>query len=98
MKEIVEKLSHIIKEEAEKQNGTILEENNKLKKDISELSWALTVLADNLNLQSKFQQAKEELEYYEYCDAMNGYFNSSEETKQSRRIYRAYAALIKVIS
>lgn len=98
MKEIVEKLSNIIKEEAAKQNKIILQENNKLKGDISELSWALTVLADNLNLQDGFQQVKKELEYYEYCDAMNGCFNPSEKTKQSRRIYRAYAILVKAIS
>jgi hypothetical protein len=98
MEKIMEKLSNIIKEEAEKQNKVTLQENNKLKNDISELFWALTVLADNLNLQDKFQQAKKDLEYCEYCDAMNGYFNSSEATKQSRQIFAAYTILIKAIS
>ena len=98
MEEIVEKLSNIIKEEAAKQNKIILQENNKLKGTISELSWALTILTDNLNLQNGFQQAKNELEYCEYCDAMNGCFNPSEKTKQSRRIYTAYSILIKAIS
>ena len=94
----MEKLSNIIKEEAEKQNKVILQENNKLKNDISELFWALTIQADNLNLQDKFQQAKKDLEYCELCDAMNGYFNSSEGTKQSRQIFTAYTILIKAIS
>ena len=98
MEKIMEKLSNIIKEEAEKQNKIILQENNKLKKDISELFWALTILADNLNLQDKFQQAKKDLEYCEFCDAMNGYFNFSEETRQSRKIFTAYTILIKAIS
>lgn len=98
MEKIVEKLSNIINEEAEKQNKIILQENNKLKNDISELFWALTILADNLNLQNNFQQAKKELEYCEYCDAMNGYFNFSEATEQSRQIYTAYKILIKAIS